>query len=68
MPPEGDRSGRRSPDLVSLVGGAVVLALGGLLLADQGSTLDLTLGWFGAIAAAAIGAILVASGLGARGD
>jgi hypothetical protein len=50
-------------DLTSLVAGACVLALGLLLLLDATGTLDLRLAAFGPAACAAIGAILLASGM-----
>jgi hypothetical protein len=55
-------------DLVSLVAGAVFLAVGVLLVLDQAGAIELTLGWVGAVMAAALGAILVASGLTEPGD
>jgi hypothetical protein len=55
-------------DLVSLVAGAVFLAVGALLVLDQAGAIELTLGWVGAVMAAALGAILVASGLTEPGD
>jgi hypothetical protein len=50
-------------DLTSLVAGACVLGLGLLLLLDATGTLDLRLAAFGPAACAAIGAILLASGM-----
>jgi hypothetical protein len=50
-------------DITSLVAGACVLALGVLLLLDATGTLDLRLAVFGPAACAAIGAILLASGM-----
>jgi hypothetical protein len=50
-------------DLTSLVAGACVLALGVLLLLDGTGAFDLRLGVFGPAACAAIGAILLASGM-----
>ena len=58
---------RRSPDLVSLVAGIVLVAFGGVLLADAAGALDLRFAAFGPLALAAVGAVLLASGLG-RGD
>lgn len=43
------------------------MAFGGVLLADAAGAIDLRFGAFGPIALAAVGAILLASGLG-RGD
>jgi hypothetical protein len=51
-------------DLVSLIAGLALLALGGLLILDQSGALELTAGWFGAALAAVLGSILIASGLG----
>jgi hypothetical protein len=54
---------QRVRDPVSMVAGAMFLALGVLLILDQAGALDLTFGWMGAALAASLGAILVASGL-----
>jgi hypothetical protein len=54
---------RRSPDLTSVVGGIAVLALGVLLLLDASGTLDLRFGVLAPVACAAMGAILLASGM-----
>jgi len=51
------------PDLTSLVAGASILVMGVILLLDAGGTLDLRLSGFVPLACAAIGAILVASGM-----
>lgn len=51
------------PDLTSLVAGASILAVGVILLLDAESVLDLRLGGFVPLACAAIGAILLASGM-----
>jgi hypothetical protein len=51
------------PDLTSLVAGACLLGLGVLLLLDATGTLDLRLAGFAPAACAAIGAILLASGM-----
>jgi hypothetical protein len=53
----------RSADLTSVVAGAAVVALGVLLLLDAGGTLDLHFGVLGPAVCAALGAILLASGL-----
>lgn len=53
-------------DLWSLVAGAAISAVGGLILLQQEGTVDLEAGWFFAILAAATGIVLVASGMGAR--
>ena len=55
---------RSSPDVPSLVAGGVLLALGGVLLADALGAIDLTFAWLAPIACAAVGAILLAIGLG----
>ena len=52
----------RSADLTSVVAGAVVIALGVLLLL-AGGTLDLRFGVLGPAVCAALGAILLASGM-----
>ena len=54
---------RRSPDVTSLVAGACVIALGVLLLLDASGTFDLRFNVLGPAACAAIGAILLASGM-----
>lgn len=54
-------------DPVSLVAGAVIAALGGLLLADRLDALDLRFGSLTPIVLAVLGAILLASGLSRRG-
>lgn len=51
---------------MSRVGGAVLIALGAVLLLAASDTLQLTVEWLAPIACAAIGAVLVASGLGRR--
>jgi hypothetical protein len=55
------------PDPVSLVAGAVIAALGGLLLADRLDALDLRFDTLTPLVLAALGAILLASGLSRRG-
>jgi hypothetical protein len=57
---------RFSPDPTSLVAGVAVLALGVLLLLDAGGTLDLRFGVLAPVACAAMGAILLASGMTRR--
>jgi hypothetical protein len=52
---------------VSLTAGLVLVVLGTLLLLDQTGTLDLTFSSMAPIAFAAIGAILLASGLSRGG-
>ncbi len=54
---------RRSPDLTSVVAGVCVIALGTLLLLDAAGTMDLRFEVLGPAACAALGAILLASGL-----
>jgi hypothetical protein len=54
---------RPSPDLTSVVAGIAVLALGVLLLLDASGTLDLRFGVLGPAVCAAMGAILLASGM-----
>jgi hypothetical protein len=51
-------------DIPSLVAGIAVLALGSTLLLDALDVLELSFALFAPIACAAVGAILVASGLG----
>ena len=53
----------RRPDRVSLAAGIGVIAMGVLLLADQEDAQSLSLGLFGAIVSAVIGAILLVSGI-----
>ena len=57
----------RRPDPVSLVAGAAIAALGGLLLADRLDAVDLRFGVLTPICLAVVGAILLASGLSRRG-
>ena len=57
---------RPSPDPTSLVAGIAVLALGVLLLLDAGGPLDLRFGVLAPVACAAMGAILLASGMTRR--
>jgi hypothetical protein len=54
---------RHRPDLTSLVAGACVVALGVLLLLDAAGTVDLRFKVLAPAACAAIGAILLASGM-----
>jgi hypothetical protein len=58
------RSGR--PDLPLLVAGLALAVLGGLLLLDSQGALALRLATLAPIACAAVGAILLASGLSRR--
>jgi hypothetical protein len=57
---------RRRPDVPALVAGLVVAALGALLLANELGDLDLGFAWLGPAALAALGAVLLASGLSRR--
>lgn len=50
-------------DRVSLASGVVIAALGGLLLLDSSGALDLSAGWMAVVLSAAVGAILLLSGL-----
>jgi hypothetical protein len=54
---------RRRPDITSLVAGICVAGLGVLLLLDAAGTLDLRFAVLGPAACAALGAILLASGM-----
>ena len=54
---------RMTVDLVSLASGAVIAALGALVLLDASGALDLSLGWIAVALTAAVGAILLLSGL-----
>jgi hypothetical protein len=54
---------RRALDLPSLVGGVAVLVLGVVLLLDRLDVLNLRFASLGPLACAAIGAVLLASGL-----
>ena len=56
------------PDMVMLVSGAAIAALGGLLVLDQSGAVSLDAGWIGAAFAATVGVILVISGLLDRSD
>jgi hypothetical protein len=54
---------RRRPDVTSVVAGVCVIALGTLLMLDAAGTLDLRFAVLGPAVCAALGAILLASGL-----
>ena len=56
----------RRPDLVSLVAGVVLICFGTVLLLDQLDVLDLRFAAVGPMVCVAIGAILLAAGLGHR--
>jgi hypothetical protein len=57
----------RRPDPPSLTAGLVLIALGGVLLLDRAGAVDLGFGVVAPVVCAALGAILLASGL-TRGD
>lgn len=57
---------RRSPDTAALVAGLMLVAFGLVLLLDRVEVLDLRFGTLAPIASAAVGAILLASGLSGR--
>lgn len=50
-------------DLVSLVSGAVIAALGALVLLDSAGAFDLSVGWIAVALTGGIGAILLVGGL-----
>lgn len=54
---------RTRPDIPALVAGLAVLALGAVLMLDAAGAIDLGLEAFAPIACAAVGSILLASGL-----
>ena len=54
-------------DLVSLASGAVIAALGALVLLDSTGAVDLSLGWVAVALTGAAGAILLLSGLAGGG-
>jgi hypothetical protein len=54
------------PDVATLVAGVALIVLGGLLLLDSQGALHLRFGALAPIACAAIGAVLLASGLSRR--
>ena len=56
----------RGPDWASLAAGLVLIGLGGLFLLDRVETLDLRFGYLWPALLAAIGAIVLASGLSRR--
>ena len=56
----------RSPvkvDVPSLGSGAVIAAVGALILLDSAGALDLTLGWIAVVLTAAVGSIVLLGGL-----
>jgi hypothetical protein len=56
----------RRPDVPTLVAGLALLTLGALLLLDAENAIELRLGALAPIACAAVGAVLLASGLSRR--
>jgi hypothetical protein len=50
-------------DLVSLGSGAIVAAIGALVLLDSAGAVDVSLGWIAVVLTGAVGAILLLSGL-----
>ena len=59
--------GELNPDLVSIASGAVIAALGALVLLDSAGAIDLSLGWIAVALTAGIGTILVLNGLTGNG-
>jgi hypothetical protein len=57
---------RREIDRLSLIAGLVLVAFGVVLLLDRSGTLRLTFGTMAPMAFAAVGAILVVTGLSRR--
>jgi len=55
--------GRLNVDVVSLASGALAAALGALILLDVTGALDVSIGWIAVALTAAVGAILLISGL-----
>jgi hypothetical protein len=60
------RSGPKSLDMPTLVGGLAATGVGVLLLLDSVGALRLSFGWLGPALLAAIGAYLLAAGLAQR--
>lgn len=56
------------PDPVSIVSGAVVAALGAFVLLESTGALHVSLGWAAVVLSAAVGSILLLSGLLDDGD
>jgi hypothetical protein len=50
-------------DLLSLVSGAVVTALGAVVLIDSSGAVDLPLGWVAVAVTSALGIVMVISGM-----
>jgi hypothetical protein len=55
-------------DAVSLASGAVIAALGALVLLDAAGALELSLGWMAVVLTGAAGLILLVSGLDRNGN
>jgi hypothetical protein len=53
-------------DLLSLASGAVIAALGALVLLESSDAVDVSLGWMAVALSAGLGAIFVVSGLAGR--
>jgi hypothetical protein len=58
---------RRSPSVTSLVAGLVVIALGALVVMNADGSLDLGFAYMAPALLAALGAVLLASGIASRG-
>jgi hypothetical protein len=58
---------RRSPNITVLLTGLAVLALGVLLVLDADGAVDLRFAYMAPVLVGGLGAILLASGLAARG-
>jgi hypothetical protein len=58
---------KRSPNVAALAAGLVLIALGALLVMDADGSIDLGFAYTAPALVAALGAILLASGLAARG-
>jgi hypothetical protein len=56
----------RRPDVPTLVAGIALVVLGALLMLDAQGTVELRVGALAPIACAAVGAVLLASGLSRR--
>jgi len=57
---------RLNVDILSLGAGAAIAVVGALVLLDSAGTFDLSLGWMAVALTAALGVILVLSGLARR--
>jgi hypothetical protein len=58
----------KRPDLVSLASGVVVTALGAVVLLDASDTAEFPLGWVAVAVTAALGAVLLVSGMADGGS